>query len=91
MLYLHLVDAGQLVFHGVFHRDDLGFRGVERVQGSVERGGFARTGGPGDQHHAGGMVNEAFPLAEMFRVEAQLAEPEQKPTLVQDTHDQLSP
>ena len=53
-LDLDLVDPFKLVFHRVFHRDDLAFSRVELRQRGIERGGFARTCGPGDQQDAVG-------------------------------------
>src|SRR5207253_726270 len=55
---LDLADPGNLVFDGVFHRDDVLVRGVHALQGGVERGGFARTGGTCDQNDAVGAGDE---------------------------------
>src|SRR5690625_6992492 len=51
-LGLNLVDAFKLVFHRVFNRDDLALGRVEPGQRGVQRGGFSRAGGPGDQNDA---------------------------------------
>lgn len=45
-VHLHLVDAGELVFDRVFHRDQLAAGGVDRIQERVQRSGLAGTGRP---------------------------------------------
>ena len=56
-VYRNLGDAADLIFDRVFNGDDLVFVVLDFVDGRVERGGFARAGGAGDQHHAVGFLN----------------------------------
>src|SRR5690606_18902539 len=49
-VHLDLCDAGQLVFHRVFHGDNLVFLVADLVERGVERGGLAATGGAGDEN-----------------------------------------
>ena len=53
-LDLDLVNPFKLIFHRVFHGDDLAFSGIELRQRGIERGGFARARRPGDQQDAVG-------------------------------------
>ena len=59
----NLADAGQVKFHRVFDGDDVLPPRVHALQRGVERGGFAGTGGAGDQQNAvrlGEQVGETF-------------------------------
>ena len=84
---LDLVDASQLVFHRVFHRDQFRIDLVQLVERRVQRGRFARAGGTGHEHDARGLAQQFFPAALIFRREAELPHTEQEAALVQDTHD----
>ena len=55
---LNLVDAFELVFDGLFDGDDLVRVGIDFGQGRIQRGGFTRTGGAGDQHNAVGTCEQ---------------------------------
>ena len=57
---LNLIDAAEVVFHGIFSGDDLAIRSVQRVECRVERGGLARTGRPGDEEDAVGPLDDPF-------------------------------
>ena len=54
-----LVDPFELVFHGIFDRDDLLLRHIDLVERGVEGGRLPRTRGPGDEDDAVGLVDEA--------------------------------
>ena len=49
---LRLANARQLVFNRVFHRHDVSGGCIEALQGRIQRGGFARTGGARHQNNA---------------------------------------
>src|SRR5271154_1053607 len=66
----NLGDAAELVFDGIFNGDDFVFVGLDFVDGGVEGGGLARTGGPGDQDHAVGLANVAAEAAHFVRGKA---------------------
>src|SRR5690606_285584 len=51
-LDLDLADAVDLVFHRVFHGDDVDPAGLDAVQRGVQGGALARTGRAGDQYDA---------------------------------------
>ena len=55
---LALVDPREIVFHRVFSRDDLFIGTVQFVQGTVQCGGFARAGRPGDQENTVGPFDD---------------------------------
>ena len=57
-LDLDLADRGQAVLHRILDRHDVAPARVERAERGVERCRFARTGGPGDDHHAVGKGEE---------------------------------
>ena len=71
-LHLALVDAGEIVFHGVFGGDDLAVGAVEFVQGAVERGGLARTGRAGHQEDAVGPADDLLEGLVVLFLEAQV-------------------
>ena len=70
---------GKLVLHRVLDGDDLVLFVADLGQRRVERGGLARAGRPGDQHHPVGLLDEPpqplqlVALVEAADVEAELA------------------
>src|SRR5579885_2581171 len=70
LVYGNLRDAAELVFDGVFDRDDFVLVGLDFVDGGVKGGGLAGAGGTGDEHHAVGLANVAAEAADFFRREA---------------------
>jgi hypothetical protein len=80
---LGLADAGQFVFHRVFHRQHIGRGGVHAAQAGVQRGRLARTGGPGDQHDAVRLLDELGKAAEHLAIHAQAFQRELALGLVQ--------
>ena len=66
----NLRDAADLVLDRVFDGDDLVLFGLNLVERGVERGGFAGAGGPGDQHHAVGLLDVAAEAREVLLREA---------------------
>ena len=83
---LHLIDARQAVFDRIFDGDDFLLRRIELGQRSVERGGFTRAGGAGDQHHAAGAMNGMTQAFEHQRRHAHAIQPQQAGALRQETH-----
>ena len=67
---LGLAHAGQLVFHRVFHCEDVARARIEPLQGGVQRGRFARARGPGDQHNAMRLIDQAFKAPQCFAFHA---------------------
>ena len=65
-----LRDALELILDGIFDGDDLVFVVLDLAQRGVERGGFAGTGGAGDQHHAVGLGDVAAEFGEIAFAEA---------------------
>src|SRR5437588_13004474 len=59
-----------LILDRIFDGDELVFVGFYFVESSVERGGLARAGGAGDQHHAVGFGDIATKLLDIFIAEA---------------------
>ena len=47
--HLGLADAVELVFDGIFEREDVFFLAVDAVQRGIERGAFSGAGGTGDE------------------------------------------
>ena len=86
-VHLDLVDAAQLVFHGVLHRDDLAVRLVDRVQEGVQTGRLAGTGRACDEEDAVRHGDDAVDLLLVVGVEAELRDVELDAGLVEDTHD----
>ena len=65
LVHLDLVDAFELVLHRLFHGDDLVGAGIQLGQRGVQRGGFARPGGAGDEQNA---VRARQQAVEMLKV-----------------------
>ena len=64
---------------------------VERGERRVERGGLARAGGAGDQHHAVGPVDGLLEPLERLGLEAELGHVELEVRLVEEAeHDLLA-
>src|SRR4029077_8057056 len=61
----NLGDTAQLIFDGIFNGDDLVFVGLDFVDGGIQGGGLARSGGAGDQHHAIRLANIATEAAHL--------------------------
>ena len=57
VVYVDLVDAGQVNLGRVFGGGNIHAVGIEDVQAGIKRYGFARAGGAGHQHHAVGAVD----------------------------------
>ena len=57
-VHLGLADAIQVVFDGVFHRDDVVALGIQLRQTGIEGGGLARTRGAGHQNDAVGLMDQ---------------------------------
>src|SRR6202044_445759 len=66
----NLGDAAHLIFDRVFNGDDFVFVVLDFVDGSVERGGFARPGGSRDQDHAVGFLDVTAEAGFVRTVEA---------------------
>src|SRR6185312_13042150 len=84
---LNLADAVLLVFDGVFHRDDLGGFFLDLVEGGVKRGGFAGTGGPGDENDAVRAVDQLLECVVDIRKHADGFQVELHAALIEQTHD----
>src|ERR1700730_7436753 len=87
LVHLHLVDAGEVELHRVLGGADVVGGLVQLGERRVERGGLARSGGTGDQHHAVGPVDGVLEGLERLRVETQLGHVELEVRLVEQTHD----
>ena len=72
----NLRDAANLVFDRIFDGDDLVFVVLDFVERGVEGGGFAGTGGSGDQHHAVGLARCSGGIAQIVVAEADHVEGE---------------
>lgn len=85
--HLDLVDALKLVFHRVFHGDDLALGGIEPRQRGVQGGGLARAGGPGDEQDTVGPFEHFEEGFQALAIEAQALEIELHGLAVEQTHD----
>ena len=85
---LHLLDALQLVLHGVLDRHDRLVRRVERAQPGVERGRLSRAGGAGHEDRAVGLAEKRL-LEEraVVRPHAERVDRGHALAGVQDSHD----
>ena len=74
--HLHLVDATEIVLHGVFGGHDVHFLGVDLHQRRVKRSRLTGTRGAGDQAHAVRIANGFEEAGLRFRFHAELLEVE---------------
>ena len=70
LVHRNLRDALDLIFDRVFDGDDLVFVVLDLAHRGVERGGFAGTGGSGDQHHPVRLLDVAAELHQVVLREA---------------------
>src|SRR6266542_4101828 len=71
-----LGDAAELVLDRILDGDDLVLGALDLRQRGVERGGLARAGRPGDQHHTVRLLDELAELQQHLVVEAEDVEPQ---------------
>ena len=83
---LHLRQSSQAVFHRVFDGDHLQLGGIDLGQRRVQRGGFARTGRPGHQHHARGAVEHLTKTLEQVRWHTNVIKLFHARALLEQTH-----
>ena len=81
-------DAGNLVFHRVFQREDVDVRAVEFPQDGVERGGLAGSGRAGHDDDAGGDLHHLVQREHGLVIEGEraLAKRHVDVALVEQTH-----
>src|SRR6266576_6777108 len=89
LLHLHLVDARQLEFDGVFRRHDVGVNSVERCNGGIKSVRFARSRRTGYQYHAVRLQYVAFELLQRLGFKSELGHVQPEVFLVQQAHDDL--
>ena len=51
---LCLANSGKIIFHWIFDSHNIALLTIHLLQGSIERGGFTGTGGPGHQNNTVG-------------------------------------
>ncbi len=87
----HLVDPHQVVLDRVFGGHDVGFDRVDPLQRRVERGGLARAGRSGHQHHPVRVEDGLHQVRLGLRLEAELLQVQRQVALVEDPeHDLLA-
>src|SRR5205809_4690393 len=86
MVYGDLVDSGEVVFDGVLDGDDVAGGVVDLIQRRVEGGGFARSGGAGDEDDAVGSGHEGFVEFLLLGEEAESVQGDGDSAFVQDAH-----
>ena len=91
LVHLDLVDAAEVELDGILGGGEVLADLVELRERRVERGRLTRTGGPGDQHHAEGLVDRLLEVVELRLLEAELGHVELQVRLVEETqHDLLA-
>ena len=86
-LHLDLVDPADLVFHRVFHGDDLLVGRVDPVESPVEGGGLAASRGPRHEQDPVGLVDELLEDRKGCWGKAQAVQVDHDPLAVENTHD----
>ena len=84
---LHLVDAGQHVFHRVLDRDDFAVGTIDEVEAGIKGRGLAGTGRAGHEQNAVGQTNHALERLLVVREKSQFRQTEPQAFLVENTHD----
>jgi len=88
----HLNHAFQLVFDGVFNRDNLKRRAVNMIQGRIERCCFTAARRPGHQNNTVSLAQRLIESIQHLRTHAQVIQSNQGIAAVQNTHhDRLPP
>jgi hypothetical protein len=88
---LRLVDAGQLVLHRIFNRDDVRILRLQRGERRTERGGLAAARRTDDENHAVLVAQEMAQLFERHGRKAKLFERRHALAVVEDAkHDLLA-
>ena len=82
---LRLADAVEIIFDWIFHRHDVGHGRIDARQRRVQRGGLARSGGPGDQHDAVWLAHQRIHRGERGAFHPQTCELQPSRILVQQT------
>ena len=85
-VHLHLVNTTHLVFHRVFHRNQLLVRTVNLPQASVKRRRLTGTRRTRHENHTVRQTDQAFELRLVIREEAQLRQAEREVLLIENTH-----
>ncbi len=85
--HLDLVDAPQLVFDGVLHRDNLFLRRIDLAQRRVEGGGLAASGGAGHQDDPVRPVDQVPEFQQVILGKAQFFQVEDDALAVEDSQD----
>ena len=88
---LALVDAFEVVFHGVFGRNDLFVRAVEFIERGVERGGFSGSRGSSDQKDAVGSTDHPVEDFEVVRFKPEIGQADLNGVRTQNTKTIDSP
>jgi hypothetical protein len=83
---LHLVDAGQHIFHRVFHRDDFFVRPVYVMQAGIQRRRLAGTGRTRDEQNTVRHRDQPFKRRLVIRKKSEFGQTELQTFLVQNTH-----
>lgn len=86
VVYVYLIDAGQINLGGVFRSGNIDALGIENVQTGIERNGFTGAGGAGNQYHAVGAVNGFEQQFFLERFETELFDIQRGRVRIQDTH-----
>ena len=86
LVHLHLVDAAQAVFNGVFHGDDVHRFAAARVEGGVEGRRLSAPGRTGDEQNSLLAHEERLESLEHLRHEAERAHRDLHRLLVEQTH-----
>src|ERR1039458_630251 len=83
---LDLVDAFELIFHRVFHRDDFSDGVIDLVERCIKCGSFTGTRRAGDQNNSVRQTQDALEMLQFARVHANVAEAAQRGILPQQAH-----
>src|SRR5450759_4828120 len=83
---LHLIDAGQTVFHRVFHGNDLQIEAVDLGQRGIKGRGLAATGWAGHQYHPVAALDDFAKALQHFRRHSQFIQADHSAILAQQAH-----
>ena len=87
LVYLDLVDERQLIFHGIFDRNDVRGFATEQIKRRVEGGGLSTSGGTGHEHQTIGAVDHRGDGGAIRVIDAQRFELEAQAFLVENSDD----
>ena len=83
---LALNETINVIFNGILSRQNFGLGVIEFIEAGVQRGGLARTSGPGDDHNAIGAFDQVTNRLKVIRAKTDVVQTQLDIASVQNPH-----